>query len=260
MTTHVEVADDWKAESEALDAVLRTLDEDAWHAPTPAEGWDTRDTVGHLADTNEIMHDSVTGAGRDLLREAQAAAEGIDDLASEDAVDAFTAWQMTKVREMTGPQVHAWWRTATERLYELLVGLDPSGRYRWGPNMISPMSLGSARMMETWAHSLDVHAAHGVAFEMTDRVRHVAFLGWRALPYAFGLVGLPAPAPFRIELVAPSGAGLVYGPADAPNVITGSAVDWACVVARRDRDGAAGRLTASGPDAAAAIVHGRAFL
>jgi uncharacterized protein (TIGR03084 family) len=260
VTTLQDVITDWKAECDALDRVLEGLQGDDWHKPTPAEGWDTRDTVGHLSDTNDVMHSSVTGGPRDLMAEAVAAAGGRDDLTSETTVDAFTAWQMEKVRRMSGPQAHAWWRETTARLLVLLDTLDPGGRYRWGPNMVSPMSLGSARMMETWAHSLDIHGAHGVGFEHSDRVRHVAFLGWRAIPYAFGLVGLEAPGPFRLELVAPSGAELEYGPADAQNVIRGAAVDWAFVVARRDRDGAAQRLQADGPDAAKAIEHGRAFL
>jgi uncharacterized protein (TIGR03084 family) len=260
VTTLQDVIDDWKAECDALDAVLATLDGDDWHKDTPAEGWDTRDTVGHLADTNDIMHSSVTGGPRDLMAEASRAAGEQADLTRETAVDAFTAWQMEKVRTMSGPQVHAWWHEATVRLLDLLTTLDPKGRYLWGPNMVSPMSLGSARMMETWAHSLDIHGAHGVPFVHTDRVRHVAFLGWRAIPYAFGLVGLEAPGSVRLELAAPSGAELVYGPDDAPNVIRGAATDWAYVVSRRDRDGAAARLEAIGPDAATAIKHGRAFL
>lgn len=260
MTTHIDVANDWSAECDALEAVLETFDGEHWHIETPAVGWDPRDTVGHLADTNDLMYDSVTGAGRDLFSEATAAADEGADLASDDAVDAFTAWQMTKVRKMTGPDVHVWWKASTKKLYDLFVSLDPKGRYRWGPNMISPMSLGSARLMETWAHSLDIHAAAGVPYTDTDRIHHVAFLGWRAIPYAFGLVGLQAPAEVRLELTAPSGKRWVFGPSDAPNVIRGTASDWARVVARRDRDGSARRLEAEGPDAAAVIENGRAFL
>jgi uncharacterized protein (TIGR03084 family) len=161
---------------------------------------------------------------------------------------------------MSGPEVHAWWNETTSALLELLETLDPKGRYSWGPNMVSPMSLASARMMETWAHSLDIHGALDVPFPDTDRIRHVAFLGWRAIPYAFTLVGLEPPAPVRLELSAPSGASWAFGDDDAPNVIRGAAADWVRVVARRDRDGAAARLDAAGPHAAKAIEHGRAFL
>jgi uncharacterized protein (TIGR03084 family) len=260
MTTLREVIDDWREECSVLDRLLCTFDDDDWHKETLAAGWDSRDTIGHLADTNDIMHSSVTGGPRDLLGEALKAGGESADLTDETMVDAFTAWQMTKVRVMSGPEVHAWWNETTARLLELLDTLEEKGRYRWGPNMVSPMSLGSARMMETWAHSLDIHGAHGVGYADTDRIRHVCFLGWRAIPHAFGLVGLEAPAPVRVELLAPSGANWVFGDDDASNVIRGAAGDWARVVARRDRDGAAGRLEAIGPDAAKAIEHGRAFL
>jgi len=259
VTTLQQVVADWKAESDQLDVVLETLVGDDWHKATPAEGWDTRDTIGHLADTNDVMLSSVTGGPRDLFAEAQAAAKELD-LASDQAVDAYTAWQMTKVRQMSGRETHDWWRQTTQRLHDLIASLDETQRYRWGPNMVSPKSLASARMMETWAHSLDIHAAHGFDYADTDRISHIAFLGWRALPYAFGLVGLEPPGAFRLELDAPSGATWTLGDEDAPNVIGGSASDWCRVVARRDRDGAAKRLHAEGPDAANAIKHGRAFL
>jgi uncharacterized protein (TIGR03084 family) len=114
--------------------------------------------------------------------------------------------------------------------------------------------------METWAHSLDVHAAAGVPYVDTDRIRHVAHLGLRALPYAFMIERLDPPGAIRLELTSPSGEPWTFGPDGAPTVIRGAAGDWSRVVARRDRDGAAGRLRGEGPDAAKAIEHGRAFL
>jgi uncharacterized protein (TIGR03084 family) len=261
MTALQDVIDDFRAECDALDAVLSNLDADGWSKETPAVGWDTRDTVGHLADTSDIMFHSITGGSRTLIAEALAAAEeaGVT-WDGPDAVDAFTARQIAKVRTMSWPDVYAWWKDATDALIAKLRELDPAGRYPWGPNTISPMSLASARLMETWAHSLDVHDAAGVAYVDTDRIRHVAFLGLRAMPHAFRLESLGEPGPIRLELTAPSGDTWTMGPADAPTVISGSASDFCRVVGRRDRDGAAGRLTGTGPDAANAIKHGRAFL
>jgi uncharacterized protein (TIGR03084 family) len=256
-----ELLADFRAECDALDAVLVTLDEAGWHKETPAVGWDTRDTVGHLADTSDIMFNSVTGSGPDLMESAQRAAEisGVQ-WDGPDAVDAFTAVQIERVRQVPWNEVHEWWRRATDRLIEMIAGLDESGRYRWGPNMVSPKSLVSARLMETWAHSLDVHAAAGVDYVDTDRIYHVAFLGLRAMPYAFMLEGVGEVGPIRLELTSPSGETWEIGPADAPTVISGPAADFARVVARRDRDGSAGRLSGTGPDADNAIKHGRAFL
>jgi uncharacterized protein (TIGR03084 family) len=260
MTTLQEVVADLRAECDALDAVLATLDERGWHKETPAVGWDTRDTVGHLADTNDIMFESASGGDRDLMSAVRESQPGLSATNSPDTVDAFTAWQVARVRKLPWNEVYAWWRSSAARLHELLDGLDPKGKYRWGPNMVSPLSLGSARMMETWAHSLDVHNAAGVPYVDTDRLRHIAHLGVRALPYAFTLEGLDAPGAIRVELTSPSGEEWAFGPDDSPTVIRGSAADWCRLVARRDRDGCAGRLRGAGPDAANAIAHGRAFL
>ena len=79
---------------------------------TPADGWDTRDTVGHLADTNDVMYRARSPvATRDLMSDATRGRSGADvDLRSRTAVDAFTAWQMAKVREMSWQEVYAWWQ------------------------------------------------------------------------------------------------------------------------------------------------------
>ena len=262
-TSFLDILEDLRAETAELDSVLRTLDEESWHKETPAEGWDTHDTIAHLADTNDVMYGSVTGTGRDLFTEAMdaiAESGGSFDPSDPQAVDLFTARQVERGRTMSWPDVYAWWQQSCDRLYDLLGSLEPTGRYRWGPNMISAASLCSARLMETWAHSMDVHDAHGVPFPDTDRIRHVAFLGLRAMPNAFALAGLQPPGPIRVELTSPSGAVWEMGPPTAPSVIRGTAADFARIVARRDRDGCASRLRGEGPDAANAIEHGRAFL
>ncbi len=257
MTTLEEVVADLRAETAQLDSVLATLDDAGWSKETPAVGWDTRDTVGHLADTDDVMFESVTGGTRDLVSDARVAT---GEAPSPTSVDDFTAWQVARVREKSWQDVYAWWRSSTSRLHETITGLDPAKKYPWGPNRISPLSLASARLMETWAHSLDVHGAAGVTYSDTDRLRHIAHLGLRALPYAFMLEGLDAPRAVRLELTSPSGEPWMLGPDEAPTVIRGTAADWCRVVTRRDRDGSAGRLHGEGPDAVKAIEHGRAFL
>ncbi len=258
VTTLDEVVADLRDETKQLDEVLAALDEAGWRKETPAVGWDTRDTIGHLADTDDVMYESITGGSRDLMSDAREASGGATP--SPTGVDEFTAWQVERVRQKSWEDVHAWWRSSTARLHETIGSLDPTQKYPWGPNHISPLSLASARLMETWAHSLDVHAAAGVPYADTDRLRHIAHLGLRALPYAFMLEGLDAPGPVRLELTSPSGDRWALGPDDAPTSIRGTAGDWCRVVARRDRDGSAGRLQGEGPDAANAIKHGRAFL
>jgi uncharacterized protein (TIGR03084 family) len=114
---------------------------------------------------------------------------------------------------------------------------------------MSPTSMATARLMETWAHSLDVQDALGRRAEPTDRIRHVAHLGVRTRDFAYGVRGLEPPAePFRIELTAPSGATWTFGPADAAQHVTGPAYDFCLLVTQRVHRRDTG-LVATGPDA-----------
>jgi len=250
MTTLAEVMSDLRAETAHLDEILAPLDDREWATPTPAEGWDIRDTVGHLASTDDIMWESVTRTSNPK-RAFPESATSIDD---------FTALHVAEARAMTPLDVYAWWRSATARLHATIDGFDLFRKYPWGGNMLSPLSLASARIMETWAHSLDCYAALGRAYPDTDRIRHIAFLGLRALPNAFRLAGLEPPGGVRLELEAPDGSTWNIGPADAPTIISGTAGDWCRVAVYRDRDGSAARLHGDGPDASNVITHARAFL
>ena len=42
------ICDDLDAETEALHEVVAGLTEDEWRLPTPADGWDTHETIIHL--------------------------------------------------------------------------------------------------------------------------------------------------------------------------------------------------------------------
>lgn len=248
MTTLGEVVADLRDEVAELDGLLATLDDDAWLTPTPAEGWDIRDTIAHLADTDDLMYEEVTGniaAKRSSFRGG--------------SLDDFTAWQVEQSRAMTGREVHDWYRSATARLHDEIDRCDPKGRYSWRGNMISPLSLASARMMETWSHSLDCFEAVGRLPPETDRLRHIAHLGLRALPFAFSQVGLTPPAPTRLELTSPSGDRWTFGPDDAPNVIRGTASDWCRLAGHRDRSGSKARMDAGGPDVDNILTHVSAF-
>jgi uncharacterized protein (TIGR03084 family) len=114
---------------------------------------------------------------------------------------------------------------------------------------MSPTSMATARLMECWAHGLDVADTLGVSRPLTDRIKHVAHIGVRARDYAYLIRNLPTPAEeFRVELTAPSGAIWAWGPPDATQRITGPAVDFCYLVTqRRHRDDVA--LVADGADA-----------
>ena len=81
----------------------------------------------------------------------------------------------------------------------------------------------------------------------TARLRHVVHLANRTIAFSFAAHGRPVPdAPIRLELAAPDGTTWIYGPDNAIDVVTGSALDF-CLVAthRRHRDDV--DLIATGP-------------
>jgi uncharacterized protein (TIGR03084 family) len=99
---------------------------------------------------------------------------------------------------------------------------------------MSPVSMATARMMETWAHAFDVADAIGVRVAPSDRVKHVCHLGVRTRGFAYLVRGESDPGvEIRVELTAPSGDVWAWGPEDATERVRGSAWDFALLATRR---------------------------
>jgi uncharacterized protein (TIGR03084 family) len=128
----------------------------------------------------------------------------------------------------------------------------------FGPPM-SAASMATARLMETWAHGLDVADALGVSRPATARLRSIAHIGVRTRDYAFAVNGLAAPAdPFLVELRAPDGTTWSWGPADAAQRVRGSAEDFCMLVTQR-RPRAELDVAADGADALTWLTIAQAF-
>lgn len=240
-----------REEQGALEHLLAGLDEEQWLRPTPAQGWDVRDSVAHLAATDELALRCITGDGERALAELI----GLDP-------DAVTRAQADRGLGMDPTQMLAWWRETREQLNDALEGTDPDQRVPWGAGPMAARSFATARLMECWAHALDCFAAVGVDPVDTDRLRHVCHLAYRALPYAFRYAGMPMPAPLselRIELDGPGGEQWRYGPPNARQSIRGSAGEWARVAVQRMCADQARTLVADGALAARALKVARAY-
>jgi uncharacterized protein (TIGR03084 family) len=244
-----DLLDDLEAEHRELQDVLASLTPDEWLKPTPAWGWDVRDTVAHLADTDELAIATATG-GDYALNDVAARAASSEDV---------TYHGVLRGRRLSGAEVAAWWDHTSSAVRATLGALAPDARIPWGIGMRTP-SLITARMMETWAHGLDVRAAVGVDASDSDRLAHVAWLATRALPYAFSVAGREPPSvPVRVELALPSGTTWTYGPDDAADRIAGPAGDYCRVFVQR-RSRADTSLEIQGDAAEAAISVARAYL
>lgn len=248
----LEVLDDFEAEQRDLYELLTSLGDEEWRRPTPAEGWDVRDQVSHLADTEELAHDTAVGGVRQINEEVKRYPSG----------EAFTEAGCERGRAMSPAEVLEWWWGAAARNRAALRALDPSARVPWGLGM-GLRAFGTARLMEHWAHGLDIRDAVGKPGVDTDRLRHVAWICTNALPYAFGVAGVTPPEgrTLRVEVTSPSGADVWrYGPDDATDVIRGPAGEWCRVAVQRIPASAATGLTADGALAELALKHARAFL
>jgi uncharacterized protein (TIGR03084 family) len=230
---------DLAAEGEALDGVVAGLDDTAWPAPTPAEGWTVAVQIAHLAWTDEQALRALTDPDG-FTAALPGAARRMDTLVDHAAREgAATAPEHLLVR----------WRNGRSRLAQELAAAPDGTRIPWfGPPM-SVASMATARLMETWAHGLDVTDALGRPPIVSARLRHVAHLGVRTRDFAFAQNRQPAPAePFRVELTAPDGDTWAWGPEGAAQRVTGPALDFCFRVTRR-RHRADLALEAIGPDA-----------
>lgn len=244
-----DLADDLAAESAVLRALLTGLDDAGWEAPTPAAGWAVRDQVSHLAHFDDAALSSATDPDAFAAELAEASAVGAVD------PDQIAA----RYRGLPPEALLAWFDAARSRLIETFRGLDAGLRVPWyGPPMSAASSM-TARIMETWAHGQDVADTVGATREPTARLRHVAHIGVRAMPFSYALHDRPAPtAPVRVELTAPDGGVWTWGPGDAADRVTGPAEDFCLLVTqRRHRDDLA--VVASGPAATEWLGIAQAF-
>lgn len=241
-----EILSDLVAEQQFLDQSLQRIPIKNWDKVTPAKPWTVRDTISHLADFAELAADALDGGDR--VKEWQTSTD----------LDALRNRAIAKGRGMRPQDVIEWWRGGRAKVIEPLSHMSEEDRVEWIEGTMSAKTFATFRLMETWAHGLDIYDALSIEVEDTTRIRHVCWLGWKTLPYAFKAAGLDY-APVRVEVIGPGYAKWVYGADDAENVIKGSASDWARIVVRRVPPGKT-RLKLTGELAETALEVAQAYL
>ncbi len=231
--------DDLAAEYARLDAVLAVLEPDAWARPSAAAGWTIADVVVHLAQSEEFVLASVAKNGSGFARE--------DGVPLDELMDRLVVAD----RGATGSEVLERWRCASRSAVEALRGCSPDDRLPWAAVPLSARTLATTRLAEHWAHALDITVPLGIDYPDTARLRHIAWLAQRTLPYAFATAGEEG-GPVRCELTGPDGELWHFGDPDAPSVIRGTAGDF-CRVGARRLPAERTTLETEGPHAAAAL-------
>ena len=220
-TAGSEVFADLEAEDERLEAILAALSEDEWAASSAAPGWKVVDVVLHLAQTDEAVVQ--TTAGRSLSRLWGPGRPGSLDRAMEQAVRAEPAPPALVLER---------WRRARRAALTALRRADPNQAVGWAARPLKPRALATTRLAEHWTHGLDITGPLGIRFPDSERLRHVAWLAHRSLPYAWSLAGRQ-PCEVFCELSGPSGETWTYGPSDAASAIRGPAGEFCRVAAQR---------------------------
>jgi uncharacterized protein (TIGR03084 family) len=248
------IFDDLAAEQERLEDILAGLDEAQWTSASAAAGWTVADTVLHLAQTEEMVQTSVSG--RELgpgfgagTGNTGTGNTGTGNTGTGNTVDEI-ADQAVRMERAGPSEVFERWQRARQAALAALRAADPGRPVPWVAGTMKPATLATTRLAEHWAHGLDITGPLGIDFPDTGRLRHVAWLAHRTLPYALMRAG-QQPVEVRCELTWPDGPW-EFGKPDAESAITGPGGDFCRVAAQRlDPDKSA--LKATGPHGATAL-------
>lgn len=218
------ILNDFIAEQSLVDSVVNELTDEQWQLPcVDVEMWNLKDVIIHIAFYDFAALTLIKGEAEDLVTFS-------NEVAGNDQYI-----RATKFRHLSPQEVLAWWREVRSRLVSQLYDKDPKDRIPWAPGMpMSAKSLASARLMELWAHSVDIYDALGMDPIVKDRITSTLFLSWQARPYAYRINNLEMPdTPMYLELTLPSGVIWAKGDPQAANYIKGGAKEWALVAIRR---------------------------
>ena len=233
------VMDDFVAEALRLQGILGLLTQAQWQAESGAGGWSVADVVLHLAQSDESVVASAAGT------------ESRGDVAAAGTVDDWAA-RLVKAERTTPDLVFARWREARDAAVTALRDADPERPLSWVSGPVKLATLTTTRLAEYWAHGLDITEPLGIDFPDTSRLRHIAWLAHRTLPYALSRAG-EQPAAVRCSLTAPDEVTTwTFGPDDADSEISGSAAAF-CRVAAQRLDPTRSGLRAAGLHGAAAL-------
>ncbi|MFT7475769.1 MAG: hypothetical protein ACI81L_002710 [Verrucomicrobiales bacterium] len=222
-----QVLADLIGEQDALDDALAGLTPDEWETPTASARWSVADQIGHLAFFDEAAVLAITDHEAFSDHVVELLAQFGDHLAVDHAT-------LGSFRAMEHDQLLWSWRTNRQALAHAASSLDDDDRVVWyGPSMGATSFL-TARLMECWAHGRDALDVLERELESTDRIQHIARLGFITRGWSYMNRELePSETDIAVRLVAPSGNRWNFGNEEAAQSISGSAEDFCLVTTQR---------------------------
>jgi uncharacterized protein (TIGR03084 family) len=227
-----EVLADLLAEQQTLDDIVTGLEASQWQLSTPSPGWTVADQIGHLT--------YFDGTAALAITDPAAFEDAMNMLLGSGGAGATSADDITlgPFRAMAPVELLSAWRANRAALAAAGATLLNETRVAWyGPSMGSKSFL-TARLMEVWAHGQDIVDAVDGTREPTERLRHIAQLGFITRGWTYMNRGLEVPStPVRVELTSPSGDTWSFGPDPstdpAAESIVGPALDFCLVTTQR---------------------------
>ncbi len=214
-------AEDFRAESEALFALLQSADIAVFDQPTQFKCWTINMVLEHLHFWNMMAGFQLTDEDR--------LAQTLREIGEHDG--GMRGYEADYLESFSGRDLLESWRANFHQTADLYAQADPKARLKWaGPEMSARSSI-TARLMETWAHGQEVYDHLGVVRQNADRVRNIVVLGVNTFGWTYKTRQETPPGPMpHLVLTAPSGEVWTYGEASEGERITGAADEFCQVV------------------------------
>jgi len=222
-----QICQDLKDEYDALDAIVKDLNDDTWLMETPFFNWTIKDEISHLAYFDRAAYYSATDQEAFQKDMEEMLVGFVDYSQMHKSVNAVGG-------KLSTQELLAWWRGNRKKLIDAYSALSPKERLPWyGPTM-SAKSSATARLMETWAHGQDIVDRLNISRKATKRLHHIAHIGVNTFQWSYKNRQLTPPEhPVYVLLNGPSGEIWEWGPSDAANQVIGDAQDFCLVVTQR---------------------------
>ncbi|NMM90111.1 TIGR03084 family protein [Rhodococcus sp. SRB_17] len=219
-----EVLVDLAAEGAQLESWIAAIHEDQWANATPAHGWTIAHQIAHLLQTDEVSAMALRSRDRFETVLAQARRNPLG----------FINAEADRLAILPPADLLSRWKSSRTLVARYLQEAPAGEKVPWfGPPM-SPTSMATARLMETWAHAHDISESLGIEHPRTHRAKHVAHLGVHTRKFSYANHGQQAPVeePY-VELTGPDGELWIWGTPSSSQRVTGDGYDFALLATRR---------------------------